>query len=201
MSTAFATNIIFQEYDPQVHAGFTPVGTDVVIGGPAFLIHRDSIAQYGILFMNDDYKPVLQIAFTGKIIITGAVIFHDTNNPILYADYYGLFFKNSDSQIVACVDSSGNLHVNKPVIQKQTIALESPGSLTYQSDAVIQYASTNKYILHGIDSTYPIFQVVNASGACLLKVNQDGLIETTSIVVSSGTGGTNQDIVFGSYKF
>jgi len=202
MSTVFSTDVVLQYADPLVHAGMESVGTDIVFDGPAYLVHREGIPQSGLLFFNEAYKMLCKFFYSGRLQIHGVVILHSIA-PVEFVEsaLTGLLFKNADDVIVAYIDTDGNLHTLFPIVQQPSLILETAGAFTYTTDATLNFALTTTYIIDGTDAAYPIFQVVDKDDNCLFKIQQDGTIETTSIVVSADAGATTQDIVFGSYRF
>lgn len=200
MSIAFTSDVVFRFIDTLVHSGFEAVGGSNILSAPVVFVEKEGVASTGLVLMDDAGDVNVRFMYSGRVEIAGAVILHPTENPI-DETLDGLYFLNYAGDCVASIDTSGNLHVIKPIVQKASLTLSVPSTPVFLSETLVQYDQADKYYIQGDASAYPLLQIVNASSVCTLKIYATGQIETIGIVVNTGIGGVPQDVIFGSYKF
>lgn len=200
MSIAFTSDVVFRFIDTLVHSGFEAVGDSNTLSAPVVFVEKEGVASTGLLLMDDTGAVNVRFMYNGRVEIAGAVILHTTENPI-DETLDGLYFLDYSDNCVASIDTSGNLHVIKPVVQKVSLTLSVPSSPVFLSETMVQYDNADKYYILGDVSGYPLLQIVDADSTCTLKIYASGQMETVGIVVNTGIGGVPQDVIFGSYKF
>ena len=199
-SIDIVNDIIFREEVLPVIEGYTTVGDALEISAPVMVRQHTGLLDVGITIQNKNEDNVALFSLDGRLHLSGLLLAHSEVNPLL-PSIEGLRFFNAEDSIVACIDFEGNLHTVAPVVTNLNLVPEFADIGNELAQAEIVYTGTSLFSVKGNESTLPILQVVDRDDNCLLKINQTGLIETTTVVVPSSIVSGVYDTVYGSYRF
>jgi hypothetical protein len=86
------------------------------------VVQENSAPQSGVMLREED--TLAEFGFNGRITLSGNVILHTLQNPLVPENYEGLFFEDANGNTVACIDTDGNLHTIKPVLVNVALEIE-----------------------------------------------------------------------------
>ena len=202
MSTlnSIGSDVIFQHANPVIHEGFAVSPSFASFAG-AYIVQGSDTPQNGVVLRKQN--TLAAFGFNGKIELSGNVLLHTLQNPLVASDYEGLFFEDANENTVACVDVNGDLHTVKPVLVNPNLDTEPGGENEFEfiTRAPLIYSGNNRYAIRGSDASLPVMQILDSNGNCKIKIQQDGVIVVTGGVFSKVFDTVGYNRIYGSYSF
>ena len=169
--------------------------------GPSFIKLLDDDGTSGIFFRDRSGNAFAQFRSDGWIHLAGYALSGETLP--LTATAAGIYFKDASGAAVVAIDMSGNMSTEQPVVGTTSIALvEIPASMgNFNTRGTTHSAGPFPQMVfssNSDDAATPILQVLNASGAVVIVIKQDGEIEVLGGVLY-GLQDEDSDDVRGGY--